>query len=81
MEKEVSQKLKVIDNEISNALSTITDLEEKLTVVRTDDEGHILKDECTALREKFDSFNKSIHELTNMLVELGVITKEDAEDL
>lgn len=78
MENEVVQKLKTIDDEISNALTTITELEEKLTTARIDDNGNILKDECVVLKNKFSSFNKSIDELTKMLFELGIIDSEDA---
>lgn len=78
MENEIVQKLKTIDDEISNALTTITELEEKLTTARVDDEGNILKDECVILKNKFSSFNKSMGDLTKMLAELGIIDSEDA---
>lgn len=81
METNVAEKLKAIDTEISNALNTITELEEKLTTIRTDDGGNVLKDECIILKDKFSSFNKSLHELTTMLAEIGLINKEDIEEI
>jgi hypothetical protein len=62
-------------------LNTITELEEKLTTIRTDEEGNVLKDECTVLREKFTSFNNSVNELTKMLLDLGIINKEDIDEI
>lgn len=79
MDKGIAEKLKLIDDEISNALNTISELEDKLNTVKTDDEGYVLKDECGLLKEKFASFNKSLQELTGMLVDIGVITQEDVE--
>lgn len=79
MDKDASEKLKLIDGEISNALNTISDLENRLDTIKTDNEGNVLKDECIVLKEKFASFNKSLQELTRMLLELGIISKEDIE--
>ena len=79
METDVAQTLQLIDVEISNALNTISQLEEKLTTIKTDDEGNIPKDECEILKDKFASFNRSFHDLTKMLVELGVLNEEDVE--
>ena len=81
MDTNVTETLKVIDNEISIALNTISELEEKLNTIRTDDEGNVLKDECVVLKDKFASFNKSLQELTRMLAEIGIINKEDSEGL
>lgn len=77
MKDDIAGKLKMIDGEISKALGTISELEEKLNSVKTDDEGHILKDECDILKQKFTTFNKSLQELTRMLVESGILTEED----
>jgi hypothetical protein len=79
MDKDVAEKLQLIDAEISNALETISQLEEKLTTVRTDDEGNILKDECEILKDKFASFNRTFHKLTRKLVESGILKEEDVE--
>lgn len=81
MEQEVAEKLKTIDNEISKALNTITELEEKLTTIRVDEEGNVLKDECEVLKEKFVSFNKSIDDLTLMLVDIGIISENEAKEI
>jgi predicted nucleic acid-binding Zn-ribbon protein len=79
MNKDVADKLKKIDDEISNALDTISDLEDKLTTVKTDEEGHILQDECSTLKEKFAVFNKSLQELTRLLVESGILEESDID--
>lgn len=81
MDTNVTETLKVIDNEISIALNTISELEEKLNTIKTDDEGNMLKDECIVLKDKFASFNKSLQELTRMLAEIGIINNEDGEGL
>lgn len=77
MEDNYAEKLKIIDNQISRALGTITELEEKLSSIKTDEDGHISKDECNVLKQKFATFNKSLQELTRMLVESGILTEED----
>ena len=79
MDNNMSEKLKIIDGEISNALDTITELEEKLSAVKTDEEGYVLKDECASIREKFASFNKSLQEVTRLLVESGILKEEDVK--
>jgi hypothetical protein len=79
MDNNMSEKLKIIDGEISNALDTITELEEKLSAVKTDEEGYVLKDECVSIREKFASFNKSLQEVTRLLVESGILNEEDVK--
>lgn len=76
MDKEIAEKLKLIDDEISNALDTISQLEARLATIRTDEEGKVLKDECSVLRDKFTSFNESLEKLTDMLSDLGIIDKE-----
>lgn len=77
MKEDIAGKLKMIDGEIARAIGTISELEEKLNSVKTDDEGYILKDECDVLKQKFTTFNKSLQELTRMLVESGILTEED----
>lgn len=77
METDVAQTLLLIDAEISNALNTISQLEEKLSTIKTDDEGNIPTEECVILKDKFASFNRSFHDLTKMLVESGVLKEED----
>lgn len=72
MDKEISDKLKLIDEKISNALDNINELEKKLSDARTDDEGHVLKDDCVLIREKFSSFSKSVEELLEMLDKLDL---------
>lgn len=72
MDKEISDKLKLIDEKISNALENINELEKKLSDARTDDEGRILKDDCALIREKFSSFSKSVEELLEMLDKLDL---------
>lgn len=79
MKHDLADKLKKIDDEISNALDTISELEKNLTTVRTDEEGHILKDECASIRDKFESVNKSVQELTRLLVESGILDENDIE--
>ncbi|KPU43075.1 hypothetical protein OXPF_33250 [Oxobacter pfennigii] len=76
MEKDISKQLKIIDTEISKAISTINELEKKLENIKTDDEGNVIKEDCTILRQKFSSFNSSLQELTKMLVGIGIIENE-----
>jgi len=80
MDKNAAEKLKLIDNEISNAIDNISEFGDKLDTIRTDSDGNILKDECTVLKEKFTAFSKSLDELTRMLTDLGIISKEDFEE-
>lgn len=79
MDDNIAGKLEMIDSEISRALGTISELEKKLSDVKTDGEGHILKEECNILKQKFTAFNKSLQELTRMLVESGILTEEDVK--
>lgn len=80
MEKtKVEEKLQLIDKEISNALNTITELETKLSTIKTDEEGIVLKDDCNVLKNKFINFNESLGRLTKLLSELGIIDNDETK--
>lgn len=79
MDNELTRKMKTIDNEISNALNAVTELEKNLTDAATDSEGNLLREECIMLKEKFASFSSSMNNLTKMLVEMGILDKEEGK--
>jgi len=73
----VEDKLRLIDSEISIALNTISELEEKLANIKMNEEGIVLKDECTVLKKKFKNFNEALSRLTKLLSELGIIDSQE----
>lgn len=79
MDKNIEEKLKLIDIEISNALNTISELEKDLKDIRADEMGNIPENQCHSIKDKFASFNKSFNLMLEMLVDSGVLTEQDIE--
>jgi hypothetical protein len=71
--KEISDS---IDNEINNAISTISELEEWVKKF-SNDNGMVRIEQKSPIKAKFSKLHKEVQLLTQELIELGILTEDD----